>query len=495
VELVGLAQLLAFWEDMPPIVDEGLHRYGETSPDPCAASDPDLADRLHHLVIDWQLPRPVNMHELAEAFVTSEISAASGASRRSVGLRLDAARALFLDGRLPRSRRLLQSGLLDWTKLSTVIRATQDLDDDVCRRVEARVIPDDDLAAAAVEPLDVREDPTRPGANLPAITRMTNPALERELRAAIVAIDAASAAERAAAARDRREVHATALDDSMARLEIEAGQDAVAAVMNDLDAAVASAKATGDPRTADQIRADHAIRRLTRGAYGAATTEREATAVSATTGSVCSARTAAPDGVSEPNAPPALAVSLTMSLSTWLSLADEPAVLDRHGPVPAALARQIARDAARDHPTTTTWRCVITDDGHRTVLGVGDPIRTPRHDPPPRLARLVTTMHPQCTFPGCSVRARRCELDHRVPFDHADPASRGVTCSCNVHPLCGAHHRLKTARLITPSPIRADDPSTVLGTLVWSTVTGRSYRHDPATTTARACRPRRRRVR
>jgi hypothetical protein len=89
VELVGLAQLLAFWEDAPPIVDEGLHRYGEASPDPCAASDPDLADRLHHLVIDWQLPRPVNMYELAEAFVTSEISAASGASRRSVGLRLE----------------------------------------------------------------------------------------------------------------------------------------------------------------------------------------------------------------------------------------------------------------------------------------------------------------------------------------------------------------------------------------------------------------------
>jgi hypothetical protein len=326
-------------------------------------------------VIDWQLPRPVNMHELAEAFVTSEISVASGASRRSVGLRLDAARALFLDGRLPRSRQLLQSGLLDWTKLSTVVRATQDLDDEVCRRVEARVIPDRDLVAAAVEPLDVREDPARPGANLPAVTRMTNPALERELRAAIVAIDAVSAAERAAIARDRRDVRATALDDSMARLEIEAGQDAVAAVMNDLDAAVATAK---------------------------------------------------------------------------------------------------ARDA-----TTTTWRCVITDDRHRTVLGVGDPIRTPRHDPPPRLARLVTTMHPQCTFPGCSVRARRCELDHRIPFDHANPASGGLTCSCNIHPLCSAHHRLKTARLIMPSPVRADDPSTVIGTLVWSTVTGHSYRHDP----------------
>src|SRR6185437_7218313 len=84
---------------------------------------------------------------------------------------------------------------------------------------------------------------------------------------------------------------------------------------------------------------------------------------------------------------PALAVSLVMGLSTWLGLAEDPAVLDRYGSISAALARQIAKDAARDHPTTTTWRCVITDDAHVTVLGVGDPLRTPRHDPPPRLAR------------------------------------------------------------------------------------------------------------
>jgi hypothetical protein len=149
VELVGLAQLVAFWEAAPPIVDEGLHLDGEEARDPCASADPDLADRLHHLVIDWDLPRPVNMHELAEAFVTSEVAAACGASRRAVGLRLDAARALFLDDRLPRSRRLLQAGLLDWTKLSTLISHTRDLSDDLCRRVEARVVPDGDLLAAA----------------------------------------------------------------------------------------------------------------------------------------------------------------------------------------------------------------------------------------------------------------------------------------------------------------------------------------------------------
>ena len=89
-----------------------------------------------------------------------------------------------------------------------------------------------------------------------------------------------------------------------------------------------------------------------------------------------------------------------MTLSTWLGLTEDPAVLDRYGAVPAALARQIAREAARDHPTTTTWRCIITSDDHASVLAVADPMRTPQHDPPRRLGRLVDTIHPAASSPA-----------------------------------------------------------------------------------------------
>ncbi|MGZ4603873.1 MAG: DUF222 domain-containing protein, partial [Kineosporiaceae bacterium] len=190
MELAALAQLIAFWEGAPPVVDAPPGPGGELEPDPCAGADPDLADRLYRLISDWQLPRPVNTHELAEPFVISEISAAAGASRRAVGQRVDAARALFLDERLPRTGRLLRAGLLDWTKLSTLLSGTRDLTDDVCRLVEARVIPDTELAAADLDPLDVRADPARSGAPLPAVTRITNPQLERKIREAIVVIDA-----------------------------------------------------------------------------------------------------------------------------------------------------------------------------------------------------------------------------------------------------------------------------------------------------------------
>jgi hypothetical protein len=185
-----------------------------------------------------------------------------------------------------------------------------------------------------------------------------------------------------------------------------------------------------------------------------------------------------------------LAVSLTMPLGTYLGLVDDPGQLDGYGPIPAALARRLAVDAAREQPTTT-WRCVIVDDVHRTVLGVGRPIRTPHHDPPPRLAQLVRAAEPTCCFPGCRIPARRCDLDHRRPYQPAhpdgDPAGGGATCSCNLQPLCRGHHRLKTLGLVRVRVIGpADDPRAAPGTLEWTSHTGLTYRRPPTPTTGPA---------
>ena len=180
--------------------------------------------------------------------------------------------------------------------------------------------------------------------------------------------------------------------------------------MEDLNAAAAAAKAAGDPRSCDQIRADEAFRRLSRGAFGA-----PATSESAGPDSAAATATARPQ----------FRISLTMSLATWLGLASQPAQLDGYGTVAPALARQIAADAARDHPRTTTWRCVVTDDD-KTVVGIGEPFVTPAHDAPLRVAALVRTAEGVCVFPGCSTPARRCDLDHRKPFPD------GATCTCNL---------------------------------------------------------------
>jgi hypothetical protein len=176
-------------------------------------------------------------------------------------------------------------------------------------------------------------------------------------------------------------------------------------------------------------------------------------------------------------------VSLTMPLSTFLGVGDQPGRLDGYGPIPAGLARRIATDAAKDTPTWTAWRCIVTDDVHGTVLGVTDPIWTPRHDPPPRLKRLVTAMEPVCVFPGCRLQARRCDLDHRIPYDPDDPAGErggGRTCSCNMQALCRTHHQQKTAGLLKVRAVtRAEDPSVPLGTLEWTLPSGVTCRSHP----------------
>jgi hypothetical protein len=71
-------------------------------------------------------------------------------------------------------------------------------------------------------------------------------------------------------------------------------------------------------------------------------------------------------------------------------------------------------------------------------------------------------------------------VDHRIPYDHDDPEGGGPTCECNLQPLCRTHHRLKTAGLITPHPMPSEDGGSPLGTLLWSTATAHTYRHDPA---------------
>jgi hypothetical protein len=519
LQLAAVAHLVARWQASPPIVEGAF-------PEPRdAGSPPGLAERLWRLVGELDIWGQLDTSALAEEFVASEIAAAAGLSHYGAGQVVEASRTLFMTGRLPRTRQLLRAGLLDWTKLCTIVTATRDLDDDVAALVEARVITDADLAAAdPVDLLDVLADPVRPGLPLPEVARINNPTLQARLHEATAAIDAEAAARRAEKARRRRFVQGVPLADAMGRFELTTGQEQVAAILVGLDRAVSAAKRRGDKRTADQIRCDQAVHLLTAGAYGRDAFEAgggaarhapadaeaadAANADAANADADADAANAADAAAATSDAPgrglqgacdcggrrrPGLDVRLTIPLSTWLDLADDPAVLDGYGAVPAAIARQIAAEAARDKPTTTTWRCVVIDERHRTVLGVGDIVPTPRHDPTRRQQAFVRTAEPFCTFPGCRVQAWRCDIDHRVPYDHARPSGAGPTCTCNLHPVCRRHHRLRTAGLVRPVLIPPGEAAGAAGehtgdtpppgSARWITFTGRSYEHRPPAAT------------
>ena len=78
-----------------------------------------------------------------------------------------------------------------------------------------------------------------------------------------------------------------------------------------------------------------------------------------------------------------------------------------------------------------------------------------RYKPSRILQHLIRVRNARCTAPGCSQPAARCDLDHTIPWDQG-----GLTCECDLAPLCRHHHRCKQAegwQLSMPEP----------GELVW----------------------------
>ncbi|MET0788206.1 MAG: DUF222 domain-containing protein, partial [Cellulomonas sp.] len=199
------------------------------------------------------------------------------------------------------------------------------------------------------------------------------------------------------------------------------------------------------------------------------------------------------------------ALQVNVAASTLLGLDDNPGYLGSYGPIPAQVARELAQDA--------TWRRVLTDPGTGQVCAVG----TQSYRPGADLTRTVQARDVTCTFPGCRQPATRCELDHRIPYDHtragmgmgnatgvgtggsrtgatttgtssatgattATAAGAGTglghdlqTCEANLHTLCKHHHQAKTNGWwqVTYNP--------TTGVSTWTDRHGLTYARHPAT--------------
>jgi hypothetical protein len=122
---------------------------------------------------------------------------------------------------------------------------------------------------------------------------------------------------------------------------------------------------------------------------------------------------------------------------------------------PRVLSAAIARAAERIHDQLADARvadCQGDDETHGR----------PGYRPPDTLRREVIARHATCVFPSCNRDARKCDLDHTVPW------RPGTTCRCNLAPLCRRHHRLKQ---------RADWRLLQIwaGLLIWVTPSGAWY--------------------
>ncbi|TDB97607.1 HNH endonuclease [Actinomadura sp. 7K534] len=100
----------------------------------------------------------------------------------------------------------------------------------------------------------------------------------------------------------------------------------------------------------------------------------------------------------------------------------------------------------------------------RDALCQGDAERhgRPGYRPPASLRREIEKRHATCVFPTCNRASHRCDLDHTVPW------SPGITCRCNLAPLCRRHHRLKQSPGWNLHHVWP-------GVLVWTTPAGAWY--------------------
>ncbi len=120
-------------------------------------------------------------------------------------------------------------------------------------------------------------------------------------------------------------------------------------------------------------------------------------------------------------------IQVSVALSTLLGQDNQPAELDGHGPIPAALARRLADDP------TGTWRRLVTDP-LGTLLDHGRTV----YKPPAALRDFIIARDRTCRFPSCNRPACRCELDHILAWD-----DNGQTNEPNLQALCCRHHHMK----------------------------------------------------
>lgn len=366
-----------------------------------------------------------------------------------LGVTRHAARALIregvaYDGPLAATGRALATGHLDPAKARLITDRLADFPYEVIDPVECRVLPDAD--------------------------RRTAPQLARDLERAILEVmgphtDALHDRARAT----RRISRPRVLPDGMAALHCVLPAPDAVRIDAVLDSCARTARAAGDPRTLDQLRAD-GLRDLIVGVQVPAATASTSGHVEFVPTSTRVPETDRPLDLSRVRA----TVHVTVSLTTLLGLDDTPARLTGFGPISATDARTLALDAG------STWRRLVTDPLSGALLEFG---RT-TYTPPAALADHVRARDGSCARPGCATPATRCDLDHTIEFHTSAPGVppgqahlRGSTDPGNLGPLCRRDHRLKTSAGFV---LRQVDP----GVFEWTTPTGHRYRVIPGSDSA-----------
>ncbi|GGN02405.1 hypothetical protein GCM10009721_32040 [Terrabacter tumescens] len=234
------------------------------------------------------------------------------------------------------------------------------------------------------------------------------------------------AAERRRTARRRRGAHAQITGDGLGMLTVINDADKIVAAMERADAVARAARADGDPRDLDTLRADVITDTLM---FGWPT---DPSPTSPTAGSPAAGATrdegSCEKWYSRLGRRPAAAITLVVPFTTALGLTDAPCEVRGHGWVTAEHARQIMLNDG------STWRRLAVDADTGAALH----LETRAYQPTPAMRAHVEAVDGTCRAPGCTVPAARCDLDHDTPWPE------GRTEVANLSSKHRAHHNLHT---------------------------------------------------
>ncbi len=220
---------------------------------------------------------------------------------------------------------------------------------------------------------------------------------------------------------DKRYVDVTALVDGTAKVDGIIATDAAAAFDKRLTE-LATAVCRDDPRTLKQRRAD-AMKAMAEGRQ---------------LGCECGAEDC-PNRSDEAAPTTRTVINVIAGQHTVFGDGCQPGYLEGYGVIDAEQVRALAKEATLrllDEPSVS-------------------PAEALRYQPTAAVERWVRMRDLTCRFPGCDRPAVVCDLDHTIPFNHADPRKGGLTlarnlkCLCRQHPV---HKRLRRAKWISPTP-------------------------------------------
>ncbi|MEP6760922.1 MAG: DUF222 domain-containing protein [Sporichthyaceae bacterium] len=407
------------------------------------------------LALGGRVPGATSDTELVMSAVTCELMMALGISKsHAEGLQMLATRLVRV---LPETLAMLEMGRLDLTRARLLAEATEILDDDHAREVQAPLLP-----ALGAGPWD----------------GPSPRAWRARVQRAVITVDPDSARRRRETAIRDRLVRAWAVGDGTGVIQIVGRDVDIAAadrVITDLAHAWPAVGPDGEALSMDQRRADAVMDLFRRVADGndlpwmRTGREREvAIVIHADTFFGNGPGKDAPGEVRGLDARP-----------------HRPNLGRPAGPHPDP-SRHPSQGAAggprgcpaTHHPPPRGSAGRLDPPPPRGIRAQGDPrlasaadreLRTDGRDHRPCASRA-----PRCTSYDCARLASHCDLDH----DQAYP--RGPTCVTNLCPRCRRHHELKTRGLVQ-TRLRQDGSITTT-TLLGTTVTTRPERlpgHGP----------------